>query len=158
MGSQPARLVFSVPPTNVASNIRLKIPRRNQNNISHTNPDPSLQLPSDSTETFMTILTLYRDSIKAKQSYCYSQHIIGNRQLNPTHVIFADNLSFTQSFSPLGWGKGCHRFRHQREKPYFSPPCFEDVRRNPALKCHGSFDCDVPSTEFLLVFHLEKSK
>jgi hypothetical protein len=72
VGSQPRCFISSVSPVNVASNSGLKVPRRNQNDVSNANPDSSLQFSSDSTQPFVTVLALDHDSIKAKKFDSYS--------------------------------------------------------------------------------------
>jgi len=79
MGSQPQRLVSSVSPVNVASNVGLKVPRRNQNDVSNADPDSSLQFSSDSAQSLATVLAFDHESIKAEKFDSYSQNIVSNR-------------------------------------------------------------------------------
>jgi len=84
MGSQPRCLVSSVSPAYVASNVGLKVPRRDQNDVSKANPDPPLQFSTDSAQSFVAVLTLDHDSIKAEKFDSYSENITRNRELNLT--------------------------------------------------------------------------
>ena len=101
VASQPSRFIPSVPAKNVATSIRLKIPRRNKHYVSDTNPHSSLQLSPDSTQTLMPILTLHHHPVKTKQFYSYTQHVSANRQRNMPKIRFTENLSLTQISSYL---------------------------------------------------------
>jgi len=75
MASQPFALVSSVSPENVAALVRLKIPRRNQNDVAFSYPDPSFHLPPYATKAFMPILALNQNSVEAQELHCYAQHV-----------------------------------------------------------------------------------
>jgi hypothetical protein len=70
--SEPFRLVFPVSPENVASRIRLKIPRRNQNNITLANPHATFQLASNPAQPLFAVLALHQDSFSAKHFNSYT--------------------------------------------------------------------------------------
>jgi hypothetical protein len=93
-------LILPVPPENVSALIRLKIPRRNQNNVSHSDPHSSLQLASDSAQSFFAVLALHQDSVKPHHSDSYAQYIICRWQHHIFYLSFADDLPFAQSFTP----------------------------------------------------------
>jgi hypothetical protein len=96
IGSQPRRFISSVSTKNVATAIRLKIPRRNKHNVSNANPHSSLQFSTNSAQPFMPILTLHHHSVKTKQLNSYTQHVSASRQLNPPKIRFTKNFSLTQ--------------------------------------------------------------
>jgi hypothetical protein len=96
MASQPFTLILPVPPENVTSFVRLKIPGRNQNNVSLSDPYSSLQFASNSAQSFFAVLTFHQDSVKTQHSNGYAQHIICGWQHHIFNLFFADDLSFTQ--------------------------------------------------------------
>ena len=56
-----------VAPYQVPAFIGLKVPWRNQHYISFPYPHASLHLAADATQTFMSILTLNKNTVKTKQ-------------------------------------------------------------------------------------------
>jgi hypothetical protein len=98
--SQPLSLASPVPPENVASFV-LKVPRRNQNNVSFPYPDSSFQLASNSTQTLMTILTLHQNPVKTQQPHSYTKHVAASWQHHSLNFFFADDFSFTQIISSI---------------------------------------------------------
>jgi hypothetical protein len=98
--SEPVRLVFPVSPENVASLVRLKIPRRNQNNITLSDPHTPFQLASNSAQTFFAVLTLYHDSFSAKHFNSRAQHIVSTRQQHIFKIPFICDFSFAHLPTP----------------------------------------------------------
>jgi hypothetical protein len=98
--SKPFRLIPSVPPENVASLVRLEIPRRNQNNITFPNPHPPFQLAAHSTEPFFAILTLNHDSFSTQHFKSHTQNIASTRQQHFFKVPFISDFSFTHLPTP----------------------------------------------------------
>jgi hypothetical protein len=95
------RLRPSVPPDNVALALRLKIPRRNKNNIPFANPHSTLDFASYSAEAFMSILTLNHNSVKAQHLNSHTKNVGCSRQNQVLHINFAYNLLLTQTATPL---------------------------------------------------------
>ena len=101
--SQPFSLASSVPPENVSS-VVLKVPRRNQNNVSFPYPDSSFQLASNSTQALTAILTLHQNPVKTQQPHSYTKHVATSWQNHFFNFFFADDFSFTQIISSIGPG------------------------------------------------------
>jgi hypothetical protein len=92
-------LILPVPPENVSTLIRLKIPRRNQNNVSYSDPHSSLQLSSNSAQSFFAVLALYQESVITHHLDSYAQYIICRWQHHMFYIFFADDLPFAQGFT-----------------------------------------------------------
>lgn len=93
--SEPRCLIFSIACEDIASLIRLKVPRRHQNDIPNSNPHSSLEFSPHPAQTLVTILTPHHNSFKAEQFRGYSKNIGPTWQLHPAKV-FAHDLSFSQ--------------------------------------------------------------
>jgi hypothetical protein len=89
-------LVLSVPPKYVASCFWLEVPRRDQHDVSVSDPYAPFQFASDSAQSFLAILALDQYSVKAKHFDCHSQHIILAWQQHVFQVFFINDFSFTQ--------------------------------------------------------------
>jgi hypothetical protein len=66
----PAELLCLRPrvtPYQVSTFISLKVPWRNQHHISFPYPHTSLHLTADATQTFMSVLTLNKNTVETKQ-------------------------------------------------------------------------------------------
>jgi hypothetical protein len=98
--SKPVRLIPPVPPENIASRIRLKIPRRNQNNIALPDPHSPLQLAANPAQPFLTVLTLHHDSFGAQHLNSRAQHIVCTRQQHVFKVSFICDFSFAYLPTP----------------------------------------------------------
>lgn len=96
MTSEPFQLVSPITPENVTTLVRLKIPRRNQNNVTFPNPHSPLQLASNPAKSFFTVLTLHHDSFSTQHFYSHSQHIVYTRQQHFLKVCLILDFSFTQ--------------------------------------------------------------
>jgi len=96
MASQPFSLILPVPPENVASLVQLKLPRRNQNNVSLSDRYSSLPPASNSAQSFFTVLTLHQDSVKIQHSNSYAKYIIYDWQHHISNPFLADDPPFTQ--------------------------------------------------------------
>jgi len=100
MTSQPFSLVFPVPPENVASLVRLKIPRRNQNDVAFSDPHSPLQLASNSAQPFFAVLTFHQDPFSAQHFDSRAQHIVSARQHHIFKVPFICDFSFAHVSTP----------------------------------------------------------
>jgi hypothetical protein len=89
-------LSFGVPPDQISPLVCLKIPGRNQNDVSFTYPDSSLHLAAYSAQSLVTVLTLHKYSIVSKQFDCYPQDIVLRRKHQPVQLAFRQNLLLTQ--------------------------------------------------------------
>jgi hypothetical protein len=78
--AQLIRLSLCIAPNKVATLVRLKIPRRNQDNVSFPYPNPPLHLPANPTQTLMSILTPHKNTIETQQSHGYAQNIVNGRK------------------------------------------------------------------------------
>jgi hypothetical protein len=103
MASQPFGLVSSVPPENVASLVRLKIPGRNQNDVAFPDPHSPLQLASNSAQPFFAVLTFHQDPFSAKHFNSRAQHIVCTRQQHFLKVSLVFDFSFTRPQHQLTW-------------------------------------------------------
>ena len=92
---QPVRLVSPVTPKNVPSRIRLKIPRRNQNNVSVSDPNASLEFAANSTQSFFAVLAFHHNSVCTKQLNSNSQDVILGRQNHVFQTSFIRDFSFS---------------------------------------------------------------
>ncbi len=113
--SQPFRLIPSVTPKNVATLIRLKIPRRNQNNIAFPNPHPPLQLTTNPAQPLFTILTPHQNPFSTKHLNSRTQHIASTRQQHVFKVTFICDFSFAHLSNTKSCGRTCirHSFVNQ---------------------------------------------
>ena len=98
---QPFFFVSSVPSVNVASSVRLEVPRGDQDDVADTDPDSSLQLAPNSAQPFLAVFTLHQHSVKTQHLDSCAQYIVGDRQFNVPKIIFADDFSLTRFVSPL---------------------------------------------------------
>jgi hypothetical protein len=103
MASQPFGLVSSISPENVTALVRLKIPRRNQNNVAFSNPHSPLQLASNSAQPFFAILTLHHDSFSTQHFNSRAQHIVRTRQQHILKVPLIFDFSFTHPQHQIPW-------------------------------------------------------
>jgi hypothetical protein len=93
---KPLSLIPPIPPENVAALVRLKIPRRNQNNVAFPNPHSPFQLASNSAQPFFAVLALYQESFSAQHFNSRAQHIVRTRQQHFLKVSLVFDFSFTQ--------------------------------------------------------------
>jgi len=56
-----------ITPNQIATLVRLKVPRRDQNNVSYTYPNPTFHLTPYATQAFVPVLTLDQNTVKTKQ-------------------------------------------------------------------------------------------
>jgi hypothetical protein len=92
---QPIRLVSPVTPENVASRIRLEIPRGNQNNVAVSDPNSSLEFAANSAQSFFAVLALHHDSVGTKQFNSNTQNVILGRQNHVFQAAFICDFSFS---------------------------------------------------------------
>lgn len=93
--SEPSQFVSSVACEDIAPRVRLKVPRRHQNDVSNPDPHSSLELPPDPAETLVTILTLHHDSFKPEQ-FCGNSKNIGPTWQLHLAKVFTHDLSLSQ--------------------------------------------------------------
>jgi hypothetical protein len=98
--SEPVRLIPSVSPENVASLVRLKIPRRNQNNITFSYPHTPLQLASNSAQPLLAVLASHQNPLTTQHLNSRAQHIASTRQQHVFKVPFISDFSFTHLPTP----------------------------------------------------------
>jgi hypothetical protein len=98
--SEPVRLVFPISPENVAPLVRLKIPRRNQNDIAFSYPHSPLQLASNSAQSLFAVLALHQDSFSAQHFDSRAQHIVSTWQYHIFKVPFICDFSFAHVSTP----------------------------------------------------------
>lgn len=65
--SELLRLRLRVPPYQVSTCVALEVPWRHQDNISFPYPDASLHLAADTTQTFMSVLTLNTNTVETEK-------------------------------------------------------------------------------------------
>jgi hypothetical protein len=61
-----------VPPNHIAAFVALKIPRRNNNNVTFPNPNTTLHFAADTAEPFVAVLALNQNAIETEQFYYYA--------------------------------------------------------------------------------------
>ena len=98
--SQPVCLVSLVSPDDVAPFVRLKIPWRNQNDVSNAYPHSSFHLPAYPAEAFMAVLAAYHKPVAPKHFFGYANHIVTRWHLDGV-IVFASDSSFAHEFTPL---------------------------------------------------------
>jgi hypothetical protein len=103
MPSQPFRLIFPVPPENVAALVRLKIPRRNQNDVAFSDPHSPFQLASNSAQPFFAVLAFHQDSFSAQHFDSSAQHIVCTRQQHIFKITFICDFSLTHPQHQIPW-------------------------------------------------------
>lgn len=73
-----------VAPNNVAALVALKIPRRNDDNVTFANPDSPFHFSADSAESFVAVLAFYHDAVEPEEfrddaqdfSFCRVDHLV----------------------------------------------------------------------------------
>jgi hypothetical protein len=98
--SKPIRLIFSVPPVNVASRVWLKIPWRNQNNIAFSYPHSPLQLATNSAQSFFPVLAFHHNPLTTQHPNSHTQNVVSTRQQHIFKVPFIRDFSFTHLPTP----------------------------------------------------------
>jgi hypothetical protein len=101
--SEPVRLVSSVSPVDVTSCVRLKIPRRNQNDIAFSDPHSPFQLASNSAQPFFAVLAFHQDSFSAQHFDSSAQHIVCTRQQHIFKIAFICDFSLTHPQHQIPW-------------------------------------------------------
>jgi len=99
LASEPVILVLSVTPENVSSCIRLEIPRRNQNDVTFSNPHSPFQFSSNSAQAFFAVLALRQASFTAQHFNNHTQNVISARQQHFLKACLVFDLSLTHLFN-----------------------------------------------------------
>ena len=98
LSSQPVCLVSLVSPDNVAPLVGLKIPRRDQNDVSHPYPHSPFHLPAYPAEALLAVLTSHHKPVETKHCLGYTHHIVTSRQLDGI-IVFALDLPLSHDIT-----------------------------------------------------------
>jgi len=111
-------LALRVAPDDVATLVKLEIPRTHKHDVIYSYPSTALHLPADSANPFAAILAFDEDAVVAQQLGGYPEHVrrCGENQI--AEVILAYDLLFSQRPTTLRLFYWLNRNRERQTLKY----------------------------------------